>query len=246
VFAGSALLVSAALSAVGVTRLWGHAGVGQGIRRSQAIAFALGWLTLVVALVALDELSDRLFSAHMAQHELLIVVAAPLLAASGYWIALLWALRIHLRKSSMVTMITAPGVVWILHAVALWAWHIPALYDLAVEHESIHAVQHASFLGTAVLFWWGLLRGRYGRAGYGAAVVYVFATAVHSGVLGALLTFSPTIWYPHYAHAGLEDQQLAGLLMWIPASVIFVAGGLYFFAAWLRESERRAQIFAAR
>jgi putative membrane protein len=246
VFAGSALVISATLYAVGVTRLWRHAGVGQGIRRWQAAAFATGWLTLVIALLALDELSDRLFSAHMAQHELLMVVAAPLLAASGYWIALLWALRVRVGKPAIMTAITAPAVVWLLHAVALWVWHIPSLYDLAVEHESVHVLQHACFLGSAVLFWWGLLHGRYGRAGYGAAVVYVFATAVHSGVLGALLTFSPTIWYPHYAQAGLEDQQLGGLLMWIPASVIFIAGGLYFFAAWLRESERRAQIFAAR
>ncbi|HZR22816.1 MAG TPA: cytochrome c oxidase assembly protein [Vicinamibacterales bacterium] len=245
-FAGSALVVSAVLYAVGVTRLWRHAGVGQGIRRWQAIAFASGWLTLVIALIALDELSDRLFAAHMAQHELLIVVAAPLLAASGYWIALLWALRIRMRTWPKMTLITAPAVVWLLHAAALWVWHIPSLYDLAVEHEPVHVLQHASFLGSAVLFWWGLLHGRYGRAGYGAAVIYIFATAIHSGILGALLTFSSTLWYPHYAHAGLEDQQLAGLLMWIPASVIFIAGGLYFFAAWLRESERRAQIFAAR
>ena len=81
----------------------------------------------------------------------------------------------------------------------------------------------------------------------------MFATAVHSGVLGALLTFSPRVWYPLYESTAsrfgmtpLEDQQLAGLLMWVPASLVFIAGGLYFFAAWIRESERRAQIFATR
>jgi hypothetical protein len=109
-------------------------------------------------------------------------------------------------------------------------------------------VQHISFFGTAALFWWGIAHGRYGRIAYGAAVVYVFATAVHSGVLGALLTFSPRVWYAPYltSHASgltpLEDQQLAGLLMWVPAGLIFAMGGLGFFAAWLRESDRRTRL----
>jgi len=259
--------MSAVIYAAGVARLWRHAGVGQGIGRGQAMAFGAGWLTLVVALVALDDLSEQLFSAHMAQHELLMIVAAPLIASAGPWVAFLWLLPPSLRRRAILsvrrrrvvavtTAITAPAVVWLLHALALWVWHLPALYTAALEHESIHALQHASFFGTAALFWWGLLQGRYGRAGYGAAVVYVFATAVHSGVLGALLTFAPHVWYPIYATSSaaaarfgltpLEDQQLAGLLMWIPAGVIFIAGGLFFFAAWLRESERRAQVFAAR
>jgi putative membrane protein len=82
--------------------------------------------------------------------------------------------------------------------------------------------------------------------------MYIFATAVHSGVLGALLTFSPHLWYPVYATARsaasafgltpLEDQQLAGLLMWVPSGAIFIAGGLFFFAAWLTESERRVRV----
>jgi putative membrane protein len=105
------------------------------------------------------------------------------------------------------------------------------------------------FFWTAALFWWGMAHGRYGRGGYGAAVFYVFATAMHSGILGALLTFSPNAWYPWYVRSAstlgmtpLEDQQLAGLLMWVPASLTFIAGGLYFFAAWLRESERRVRL----
>jgi putative membrane protein len=142
--------------------------------------------------------------------------------------------------------LTAPATVWLLHGVALWIWHMPALYDAALRSESVHAIQHLCFFLSASLFWWGIAHGRYGRAGYGAAVVYVFATAMHSGVLGALLTFSTHVWYPVYAQSGhtlglspLEDQQLAGLLMWIPAGITFIVGGLYFFAAWLKESERR-------
>jgi putative membrane protein len=204
VFAGSTLIASAALYAVGVARLWRRAGVGQGITRAQATAFASGWLTLVVALVALDDLSEQLFSAHMAQHELLMIVAAPLVASASPWTALLWTLpasarrcvMLSVRRPQVVTItraVTAPAIVWLLHALALWIWHLPALYTAALERAPIHVLQHCSFFGSATLFWWGLLHGRYGRAGYGAAVVYVFATAVHSGVLGALLTFAPHI-----------------------------------------------------
>jgi putative membrane protein len=258
------LCLSAALYSIGVARLWRHAGPGKGIRYSQTLAFIGGWFSLLAALIGLDELSEQLFSAHMAQHELLMLVAAPLIAAAAPWIAFLWMLPAGARRRMMLavrrpaivaatTFITAPPVVWCLHAAMLWMWHLPALYQAALEQESVHMVQHLSFFLSAALFWWGLAHGRYGRVGYGAAVIYVFATAVHSGVLGALLTFSPRVWYPLYesttARLGLtplEDQQLAGLLMWVPASLVFIAGGLYFFAAWLRESERRAQIFATR
>jgi cytochrome c oxidase assembly factor CtaG len=265
VFAGSALIVFATTYAIGVVRLWRHAGVGRGITRGQALAFAAGWLTLVIALVALDRLSDDLFAAHMTQHELLMVIAAPLVAFSSPIVALLWMLPATLRRAivaatrsrptSVLTAIaTAPAVVWLLHALALWIWHLPSLYDAALADERVHMLQHASFFGSAALFWWSLAHGRYGRAGYGAAVLYVFATAIQSGILGALLTLAPHVWYPAYdttagARFGLtplEDQQLAGLLMWVPAGIVFIAGGLYFFAAWLKESERRADLFAVR
>jgi cytochrome c oxidase assembly factor CtaG len=250
----------AALYTIGMVRVWRSAGVGRGIRYSETLAFASGWLVLVAALLSpLDEWSETLFVAHMAQHELLMVVAAPLIALSSPLVAMLWAFPAparyrfaHILKAPAVTSawaaLTAVPTVWMLHALALWIWHLPSLYDAALEHEGVHAVQHLCFFLTAALFWWGLVRGRYGRLGYGAAVVYLFATALHSGVLGALIAFAPEVWYPVYASNSrawgltpLEDQQLAGLLMWVPAGLVFAAGGLAFFAAWLRESGRRAR-----
>jgi len=261
--AASLLAVALAVYGAGLIRLWRNAGSGQGVRAGQAMAYAIGWLALVVALVSpLDALADDLFAAHMAQHELIMLVAAPLIALASPLVAGMWALPAGGRRRVMRAMrgrrmalawsaITAPAAVWLLHAVTLWIWHVPALFDAALQSESLHAVQHLTFFWTAALFWWGMAHGRYGRAGYGAAVVYVFATAVHSGVLGALLTFSPYVWFPLYATTTktmaafgltpLEDQQLAGLLMWVPASMLFIAGGLYFFAMWLRESGRRAR-----
>jgi putative membrane protein len=264
-FVSSVLALTAAAYAGGVARLWRKAGVGQGVRVLQAAAFACGCLVIAVALLSpLDDLSERLLSAHMVQHELLMLIAAPLVAMSAPLVAFLWLLPAAARRLATTTVgrsaiaaawaaVMAPPTVWLLHAIALWIWHLPALYQAAIESEAIHALQHFSFFGTSAMFWWGIAHGRYGRLGYGAAVVYVFATAVHSGVLGALLTFSPGLWYPVYGPttqaAGwspLEDQQLAGLLMWVPAGGIFIAGGLFFFLAWLRESGRRARYGATR
>jgi putative membrane protein len=243
----------------GVLRLWRNAGYGRGIRPREAAAFACGWMVILIAVSPpLDELSDTWLVAHMVQHELLMVVAAPLIAVSAPLIAVLWAIPEGVRRgalevvrrapmTSLWTVCTAPASVFLLHAVALWVWHIPSLYDYALAHEAIHVLQHLCFFGSAALFWWGLAHSRHGRQGYGAAVVYVFATAVHGGLLGALLTVSPHVWYAPYLtnHPSgltpLEDQQLAGLLMWIPASLIFAGGGLVLFAGWLRESGRRAR-----
>ena len=123
-----------------------------------------------------------------------------------------------------VAALTGPLAVFLLHAIAIWAWHIPRLYEAALHNDGIHALEHVSFVVTAALFWWGMVHGRYGRIGYGVAVLYVFLTAVHSSILGALMTVAPGVWYPAYTAAAsawhldpLEDQQLAGLLMWVPS-----------------------------
>lgn len=257
----AALAITALLYVVGLRRLWRSAGAGVSIRKWEAAAFAAGWLSLVIALLSpLHPLGEILFSAHMAQHEVLILVASPLLVLGRPFIAFLWALAPAQRDGvasivqrrwfrSVWGFISAPFVVVVLHAIALWAWHIPALYEATLRSESIHALQHTSFLVTALLFWWAMVHGRYGRMGYGVAVLYVFATAMHSGILGALILFAPKLWYPIYASktaawgfSPLEDQQLAGLIMWIPAGIIFVVLALAIFAAWLGEAERRVQL----
>ncbi|HEV7509171.1 MAG TPA: cytochrome c oxidase assembly protein [Thermoanaerobaculia bacterium] len=252
------LALSGALYAAGLARLWRRAGVGQGIRRWEALCFAAGWLALIVALLSpVDALGGILFSAHMVQHELLILVAAPLMVLGRPLAPFLWALPPAGRDvaaewtrnpafAATWRRLTAPFAVFVIHGLALWIWHLPSLYQATLDDEFIHALQHLSFFLSSALFWWSLIHGRFGRLGYGAAVVYVFLTSLHSGVLGALLTFAPRLWYPIYEArtsrwglSPLEDQQLAGLLMWIPAGVVFIVLGLGLFAAWLREAERR-------
>jgi cytochrome c oxidase assembly factor CtaG len=252
------LAITVALYAIGVQRIYGRNRRIPAISRWRVIAFAAGWSSLVIALVSpLHKMGGVLFSAHMTQHEVLMVIAAPLLAMGKPLIAFLFALPLRWRErlgswtserhfKCAWLWITAPVVVWALHGLTLWVWHLPALYEATLDHEVIHAAQHICFLATALLFWWTLIDGRHGRLAYGAALIYVFTTALHSSVLGALITFTQQLWYPIYsgrtAAWGLDaiaDQQLGGLIMWIPSGVTFLVVGLALLAAWLGESERR-------
>jgi putative membrane protein len=239
--------VSVVLYAAGMIRC-------RALRKWQAVAFLAGWTSLVIALVSpLDALSEIFFSAHMAQHEILMIIAAPLIVLGRPLVVFLWALPAKWRTSVGAFAQTKPiaktwhaitggAVVTILHALALWIWHIPSLYQATLHDDFIHGLQHISFFGTAALFWWALMHGRYGRIGYGMAVLYVFLTAAHSGALGALITFSTHVWYPIYGANAIEDQQLAGLIMWVPAGVWLAVLGIALFAAWLAEAERRVAI----
>jgi putative membrane protein len=143
---------------------------------------------------------------------------------------------------------TLPLFVWLLHGATLWSWHIPYLYDASVEYEWVHALQHTMFLGTALLFWWTLIHGRHGRLSSGVGIIYCFTTAIHTSVLGALMTFAQRSWYPIYEGrtiafhlTALQDQQIGGLIMWVPAGVIFTALGVWLTAVWIQESARRVQ-----
>jgi putative membrane protein len=230
----------------------------RGVSISQAVCFWSGWFVLFVSLVSpLHSLGEALFSAHMAQHELLMLGAAPLLVLSRPLVPLLWGLPVSWRrgigqwaKAGLIQRLwhgmSRPFAAWWIHAAALWVWHAPGLFQATLSSEPVHAAQHVSFLASALLFWWSLFYAR-GRAGYGLGVLYIFTTAVHTSILGALLTFAPRVWYPAYSGRGaawgltaLEDQQIGGLIMWVPAGVVYVAAGLALFAAWLQTSELRS------
>jgi putative membrane protein len=227
------------------------------VSRVNTAAFWTGWIVLLASVLPpIDQLAVERFVAHMAQHELMMLVGVPLIIAGRaltVWLDAVphptRAAAIEILRQPPISLVqrwgTLPIVAWALHGLAIWVWHVPVLYDAAVGNEALHAFQHATFVGTSALFWWGVLQGRYGRAGYGAAVVFVFTTAVHTGVLGAMLTFAPRAIYPWYASAAhtlgfdaLQDQQRGGLLMWIPAGFVFALLGVALCAAWLGDSER--------
>jgi len=251
------LALSAWVYLRGVRRLWRSAEAGRGVRRWEACAYASGWFALFVALVSpLHPLGRVLFSAHMTQHEVLMLVAAPLLVLGRPVVALLWALPVGWAREVGAwgraawfqkpwRVLTNPFAAWAVHAAALLAWHVPALFQATIDNEWVHTAQHLSFLLSALLFWWALIHGREGLVGYGAAVLYLFTTSVYTGALGALITFASSVWYPAYAKSTqawgltpLEDQQLGGLIMWVPAGLVYVAAGLALLAGWMRESER--------
>jgi cytochrome c oxidase assembly factor CtaG len=250
--------LTGALYLVGITRLWRATHAGGGILRWQAGCFLAGWLSLVVALISpLHPWGEVLFSAHMVQHELLTVVAAPLLILGRPMLAAMWALPTRWRKSvvsttairpleGLWTFASAPLAAWLIHAIALWAWHVPSLFQLALRSPFAHALQHLSFFLSGLVFWWAVVHGRGRTRAYGTGILYMFTTALHTGVLGALLAVSGKQWYPVYSLTcwqwgltPLEDQQLGGLIMWIPASTAYVIAALFFFVQWLRESDRR-------
>ncbi len=218
---------------------------------------ALLWLTLCSPLAGLGH---ALFAAHMTQHELLMLVAAPLLVLGEPLGALLLGLPPRWSRGLAAAartrgwrggwrFITAPAAAWLIHALALWGWHDPALFQATLTSDLVHAAQHTTFLGAALLFWWVLVHGAAARERAGIGVLYLFTTLLHTTLLGALLTFAAHPWYPAYAATtgtfgltALEDQQLGGLIMWVPAGLVYIGAALALFAAWLRESERRAAL----
>ncbi|BBQ02653.1 membrane protein (plasmid) [Burkholderia sp. SFA1] len=249
-----ALAVSLALYVTGYVRLRARGAQGRAGRTARLVAFVTGWLTLVVALVSpLHALSEWLFSAHMLQHELLMLVAAPLLVIGRPLAMWLWAFpavaRMRIGAATRSRWIKRPWrflslpiVAWTLHAAALWCWHAPRFFETALARPGIHTLQHTSFLGSALLFWWTV----FGRAseGHGAAnahaMLSLFTTMVHTGALGALLTLAPGVWYPSCMETTralgfdpLQDQQLGGLVMWVPGGLAYLIGGLMVGARWL-------------
>jgi putative membrane protein len=256
------LVVAAAVYARGLRTYWRRVGTGRGVRVWQAAAYACGLAALVLALVSpLDALAEALFAAHMVQHLVLLLVAAPLLVLGAPLVPALWALRRARRLAlgrwwrgarsvrAAWRALSQPGLVWALYAATLWLWHLPALYQAALASAPTHALEHATLLGSALLFWWTALHaGRPGRLGRGLDVLYVFTAGLQSGLLGILLTFARTPWYPAYAPGEaawgltpLEDQQLAGLLMWVPGGVVHLLAALALFVGWLDAAEREAQ-----
>ena len=247
------LFLSAGLYTRGLVALWARASFSRGISVWHATAFVSGWLALALALVSpLDSLSEYLFSAHMVQHELLMLVAAPLFVMARPLAIWTWSVPLAWRRSiggalhvpawrTPWLLITSPFIAWWVHAVALWVWHVPSLFEAALENEGVHTLQHLTFFFSALLFWWSVLRAS-SRKGKGIALLSLFTTMVHTGALGALLTLASTSWYLSYASTApafgltaVEDQQLGGLVMWVPTGFVYIVSGLVLAARWINQ-----------
>jgi putative membrane protein len=252
------LAVLALIYVVGAGRLWRRSSRGRTLRLRQALLFTAGWSVLTAALVSpIHVLGEQVFAAHMIEHELLMAVAAPLLVSACPAAALMWGLPIRFRRILGIAghanwlrvvwaFATRPISATTIHGIAIWTWHIPMLFEAALERGVLHYAQHASFFGTGLLFWWVLLPRPGRQHAYGSAVMHLFVTSLHTGLLGVLLLLSPRLWYPENAVGAalwnlspLEDQQLAGLVMWVPAGLIYGGAALLLAALWIKASGRR-------
>lgn len=243
----------------GVYRLWQQAGTGRGVARWQTAAFAAGWLALAVALLSpLDYLSHWLFAAHMGQHLLLLVVAPPLVVLGAPPLVWAWATprrwrrplaRWWHRQSGLrrwAKRISHPYVAWGSYGLMVWLWHIPILYETAVHNPWVHALEHACFAGAALFFWGTVARPGRNASRYALGLLFVFTTALHNTLLGVLITFAPTPWYAVYTERAeqwgltpLADQQLAGVIMWVPAGLAYLLAVLLLLYVWLTLLEQR-------
>jgi putative membrane protein len=241
---------------------------GAGVRRlpsaasgQRVISFYLALALIALSLFSpLDALGHAIFSAHMVQHLVLILVTAPLLVYGApvtfVSIGLPASARRMLRRAertratqSAARVAKNPLIVLGLYVVVLWLWHLPSLYQAALRSSWVHGVEHATFLGTAVLFWAlviGGVRDRR-RAGYGPALGLVFLNLLQSGALGIVLVFATTELYSVHVYGAavwgitaLEDQQLAGTLMYVPPGITYSVTMAVLFFRWMRSLDAGA------
>jgi putative membrane protein len=232
------LLIVLAALATSYARGWHRLGaIGYAPPIWRPVVYALGLLTVAAALLSpLDDLAVSRFSAHMAQHLLLTMMAAPLLLLGNPLPLILWGVPPGLRRGlampfrrdarsrSALSALTFWPAAGFLHVASVWVWHLPVLYDAAAEHELVHAVEHVTFFATALLFWWPIIRPapRLGpRLHPGLQIAYLLAATAQSTALGMLLAVPERAFYPHYARiaatlgiSAVEDQMLGGGLMW--------------------------------
>ena len=225
-------------------------------RTRQAVFFWLGMLALSASLVwPLDAVGEALLSGHMAQHLVLMNVAAPLLALGAPGATVLAAIPAGWRRRIGTTVfgprwrtawswLTAVSVATVLQQVALWAWHAPSAITLSLQSDAVHALMHVSLFAAAFLFWATVLRS---VRRYGASVAALLVTAKLCTLLGALLIFARSVLYPAYGDRAaawgfspLEDQQLAGLLMMPAGGIVYIVAAVIIFGLWLGDMERRS------
>jgi putative membrane protein len=212
--------------------------------------FLGGWTVLTLALVSpLHAAGERSFTLHMIEHELIMLVATFLLAASHAGGILAWGLPRAARRllggswkaplSALWRRLTDPVTATIVQAVVMWAWHAPVLFDRALDERGWHIAQHVSFVVASLLFWSAMINPR--RGGFLLSAACLFLTSLVEGALGALMALSQSPWYSAYAAMGVSgiglspttDQQLAGLVMWIPGGLVHGAAALWLLYRWL-------------
>ncbi len=236
------LLFTAALYARGFARL--HRQMPNRFPLWRLLMFTSGIVALFIAIASpLEELDDLLLQVHMTQHLLLMIVAPPLLLAGAPAIALVRGMPALVAKAIVGPMLrsgsvrrsfawlTEPLVCWLALSAATWGWHLPATFQLALRSDGWHVVEHACFFTTALMFWYPVVQpwpsvARWPRW---AMIPYLLLADGQNTILSALFMFSNRLLYPVYATvpqvAGftpLNDQIVAGAIMWVPGSLFYL------------------------
>jgi cytochrome c oxidase assembly factor CtaG/cytochrome c551/c552 len=249
----------------GILRIRRETGSRHVVQNWQVLSFVAA-ITLFIIILSpqVDEITDALFSAHMGQHHVLMLVIPPLLVWSRPILVMLWALPRGWRKG-FATSHSAQWVRWavwhLMHPLCVAVlflgtfsfWHLPRPYAWSLENEWVHMFEHLSFVVTALMFWTLVIEpsGRR-RMAFLSTMIYVSAIAVLSGLPGALMILSPVILFKAHGSAALqwgltplEDQQIAGLIMWVPAGIFFLVPIAWLFLRSLQDAERRAMAHSA-
>jgi putative membrane protein len=234
------------------------------VPRRRIAAFLAGLLAIEIALQSpIEHYDTTLFSVHMVQHMLLMLVAAPLLALGAPITLLLRAVRPQARTrfvlpilhSRIVRVVSFPVVTWLLFAGVLWGAHFSPLFDLALTDPLVHQVEHAAFLAAALLFWWPVvgLDPSPWRMPHPVRALYTFLQMPQNTFLSLAIFSAPEPLYRHYVTLGrtwgpspLADQQAAGALMWVVGDMMFVMAVVLVVAAWMRAEDRNAAAVDAR
>ena len=224
----------------------------------RTVVFLGGLATIAVALLSgIERYDTSLFSVHMVQHLLLMLVAAPLIALAAPVTQVLRAASPEVRRSVLLPILHStvagvlghPVVAWSAFTIVAWASHFSPLFDLALENQAVHTAEHVAFLAAGLLFWWPVVAADPAprRLSYPVRALYLLLQMPPSSFLGMAIVFAAAPLYPHYATLGapygidaLADQQLAGGIMWLWGDVVLVGAILAVVAAWMRHEERDA------
>ncbi|MFQ5873830.1 MAG: cytochrome c oxidase assembly protein [Dehalococcoidia bacterium] len=243
-----------AVYALGWWRLW-----KQGARVARKWQLALYLTALVATSLALlspiDTYGSFLFFMHMIQHELLMMVAVPLLLLADPLPVILWGLPRNLRRGighllirgaffrRVLRALTWMPASWLLYVITLWVWHYPPMYQASLQNEFVHDAEHLSFFLTAILFWWPIVNPAprvHGYISYGFRIAYVVLAALQNTLLAALIALTERVLYPYYVTTPrlwgltpLGDQITGGLIMWIPGGMMYVITALVLVARML-------------